>query len=224
MVAGQPQQALLTYEQLLREGQSESLKPDALLGQGKAHESMGNRSAALQRYAQIAQTYPESGLAAQGLYRAGRLLMSEEQYHKAQGYFETVVEQYPDAPIRYASQYQLGAALLNLRQPGPAINVLQQAQQTPDLHLAAQVQMMIGRAHSDAGDRQESINAYLRVAYLYPDEAELVKQALRQVARHYAALQKCSEATTVYSKLLKRVTNAQETQEIEREMAVSGCP
>ena len=120
-------------------------------------------------------------------------------------------------------KYQF-VVLLHLQQPGAAIDMLQQAQQTPDLHLAAQVQIMLGRAYSNAGERQKSINAYLRVPYLYPDEMLLVKQALRQVARHYVAMQKCPEATTVYNKLLGRITDAQETREVKQEMAVSGCP
>jgi hypothetical protein len=74
-----------------------------------------------------------------------------------------------------------------------------------------------------AGDLQQGVNAYLRVAYLYPEEGTFVAQALQQAARNYVKLQQCTDALTVYSKLLQRTTNAQETQSIRQEIERSGC-
>jgi tetratricopeptide (TPR) repeat protein len=157
------------------------------------------------------------------LYRAGRLLRAQQDYQEAQRYFEAVVQQYPTDPIRYASLLQWGITQLDLQQPDRAIDLLQQAQQTPDTSLAAQVQLYLGKAYLLAGDLQQSINAYLRVAYLYPDEVAFVAQALRQAARNYVKLGKCSEALTVYTKLLNRTISAQQTQNIQQEIERSGC-
>lgn len=223
MEIGQPQRAVTTYDRILQNGQAAELKPDALLGQGKAYEALGDIDTAIQQYRRIAEQYPESALAAPGLYRTGRLLLAQHHYEEAQHQFEAVVQQYPTDPIRFASLLQVGMIELHLRHPERAIAVLQQAQQAPDVQLAAQVQFQLGRAYALAGDLQQSINAYLRVAYLYPDEATLVAQSLQQAARQYVEIGKCAEALTVYTKLLDRTAKAQEAQAIQQEIERSGC-
>jgi tetratricopeptide (TPR) repeat protein len=113
--------------------------------------------------------------------------------------------------------------LLEQHQYERAVALLQQAQQAPDTQIAAQAQLQLGRAYSLGGDLQEGINAYLRVAYLYPDAGRLVTGALQQAARNYVKLGKCPEALTVYTKLLEQTPAAQETQAIQQEMQQSGC-
>jgi TolA-binding protein len=221
--AGKPQQALTVYERLLRNGYGPNLKPDALLRQGQAYEAMGDTSAALQRYEQLATQYPDHTLAARGLFHAGRLLLAQQNYQAAQRYFEAVVQQYPTDPWRYDSILQWGITSLQQRQLERAIELFQQAQQAPDTRLAAQAQLQLGHAYALAGDLQQSINAYLRVAYLYPDEEASVGQALQQATRNYAKLKMCAEAFTVYAKLLKRPTSPQETQDLRQELERSGC-
>jgi tetratricopeptide (TPR) repeat protein len=221
--SGQPQQALVTYERLLRDGRTADLKPDALLGQGRAYEVMGDIPAALQRYTRIAEQFPENVLAARGLFAAGRLLLTQQKYQEAEHYFEQVVTQYSADALRYDSLLQWGIAELQMQRPEHAITLLQQAQQAPEPRVAAQVQLQLGHAYTLLGNLQESSNAYLRLVYLYPDEESLVTQALRQVAKNYVKLGMCSEASTVYNKLLKRTTAAQETQDLQQEMKRSGC-
>jgi tetratricopeptide (TPR) repeat protein len=100
---------------------------------------------------------------------------------------------------------------------------LQQVLKAPETNLAAQAQLQLGNAYALAGDLQQSINAHLRVAYLYPDEELLVLQALRQAARNYVKLGRCADASTVYAKLLDRSPSTQESQSIRREIERSGC-
>jgi tetratricopeptide (TPR) repeat protein len=174
-----------------------------LLGQGRAYEALGEIAEAVQRYSRLAEVYPQSPLAPRGLYQAGHLLQTQKAYEEAQRYFEEVVQRYPTDPTRYASLLQWGMTLLEQHQYERAVALLQQAQQAPDL--------------------QEGINAYLRVAYLYPDAGRLVTGALQQAARNYVKLGKCPEALTVYAKLLEQTSAAQETQAIQQEMQQSGC-
>jgi len=195
-----------------------------LLGQGRAYEVMGDIPAALQRYARIAEQFPESVLAARGLFAAGRLLLTQQKYQDAARYFEKVVTQYSADALRYDSLLQWGITQLQMQRPEHAVALLQQAQQAPEPRIAAPVQLHLGHAYALLGNLQESNNAYLRLVYLYPDEASLVTQALRQVAKNYVKLGMCSDASTVYTKLLKRTTAAQETQDIQQEMQRSGCP
>lgn len=219
---GKPDQAIAVFEQILQNGQADDLKPDALYGQAQAYEALGDPNAP-QRYARVAEAYPESPLAARSLHQAGRLSQTNGAYAQALGYFERIVLSYPHDPLRYDSWLQWGVALLDLKQPERALEVLQEAQQTPDQHIAAQAQWQIGRAHTQAGALQQGTNAYLRVAYLYPNEKGLVSEALRQAARNYVSLGKCQEALTVYDKLLKQTPSVHLQQVIQQEMAGSGC-
>jgi TolA-binding protein len=218
----QPDQAIAVFEQILQNGQADDLKPDALYGQAQAYEARGD-SDAPQRYARVAEAYPESPLAARSLHQAGRLSQNNGAYAQALGYFERVVLSYPHDPLRYDSWLQWGVVLLDLKQPERALDVLQEAQQTLDQHIAAQAQWHIGRAHTQAGSLQQGTNAYLRVAYLYPNEKGLVSEALRQAARNYVSLGKCPEALTVYDKLLKQTASVHLQQVIQQELAGSGC-
>ncbi len=217
-----PRLAIDTFETLLQSGRDDTLKPDALFGQAKAYETL-EASKAVQRYARIADVYPQSPLAARGLYEAGRLLHAQKVYAKAQQYFAQAVRRYPNDPIRYDSWLQWGITWLDMQQPKDAIEVLEKVREAPESRLAAQAQWQIGRAHTLAGDLQQGINAYLRVAYIYPDEKGLVAEALRQAARNYVTLGKCSEAMTVYDKLRQQAVSAHQQQVIEQEIAGSGC-
>ena len=219
---GETEKALETYELLLRSGHDTSLQADALFAQGQAYEALGKAPEAVERYVRIAEDYPEAAVAARGLYQAGRVLQGQRRYRRAQQNFKGAVERYPADPIRFASWLQWGVTLLEQRQPTRALPLLQQAQQAPDTYIAARAQAQIGRAHSLAGDLQQGINAFLRVAYLYPEEKTLVATAFRQAAQNYVKLGKCAEALKVYAKLLNQASR-QERDTIQQDIARSGC-
>jgi tetratricopeptide (TPR) repeat protein len=220
---GQHQQAIQAYERLLRQGKAADLKPEALWRQGQAYEALGDTQAALRRYEQLASQSATRAVAARGLLAAGRLLLAQKDYAAALRYFDTIIRQYPQEPLRYESLLQSGISHLHQQQPDRAITVLQQAAQAPEARLAANAQLQLGHAYSLAGDLQQGVNAYLRVAYLYPEERTASAQALHAAARNYVKLQRCADAVTVYTKLLQLTTEAQEAQDIQQEMARSGC-
>ena len=219
---GAPRDAIASFEQLAESDVDEELKSEALFGRAQAAEALGDRDAG-QRYAQVADQYPESRMAARGLYQAGRLAQTAKDYDQAREYFKQVVLTYPHDSVRSDSWLQWGVTLLEMKRSKRALEVLEEAQQTPDPHVAAQAQWQIGRAHTQAGALQEGTNAYLRVAYLYPSEKSLVAEALRQAARNYVSLGKCPEALTVYEKLRKQTTAVHLQQVIQQEIAGSGC-
>lgn len=223
MTAGQARQAVATYERLLQDGQDGDLRPATLFAQAQAYEQLGQTEAAVQRYVQLARHYPQHALAVRGLHQAGQVRFAQQKYQEAQQHFETVVQQYPDAPRRLASLLQLGRIHLRLARPAEAIPLLQQVQKASEPRLAAQGYFHLGEAYAQLGEVQQSLDAYLRVTYLYPDETALVVQALRQAARHHVALGQCPEAQAVYAKLLDRLTEAEQVRELQREMRRGAC-
>lgn len=220
--SGQPQQAIAVYERALRQAAG-TARPDALLRLGQVYETLGDSQAALRHYEQLAVQHPENAVAARGLLAAARLLTAQQQYPTAQRYLETIVRQYPQEPLRYESMWQLGMVHLAQRQPERAIAVLQQAEQASETRLAANIQLQLGHAYSAAGNRQQGVNVYLRIPYLYPQEQTLVIQALRAAATNYVTLRKCVEAQTVYTKLLKLAADTPIAQDVRQEMTHGGC-
>lgn len=80
-----------------------------------------------------------------------------------------------------------------------------------------------GQAYSAAGDLQKGINAYLRVAYLYPEATTLVPKALREAARNYITLNKCPEALKVYEKFQEQDISPEQKQSMAQELVKGGC-
>ena len=152
-------------------------------------------------YRDIAEAYAASPLAMQGLFEAGRIWRQQGEHARARRSLEALVKRYPQASMRYEAWLLLGQSRLDLKAYAEALDAFAEAAQAPDKKLAAQAVWYSGRAHSAAGDLQQGINAYLRLVYLYPDATTLVPQALREAARNYVALRKCSEALKVYDKI-----------------------
>ncbi len=223
LAASRPREAITVFAHVIEQGQDPSLKPDALFGQAQAFEAESAWPEAAASYTQIAEAYPDSPLAARGLFQAGLVWQRQLNYEKAGRLFETVIERYPKAPIRYESWLQLGIVRLAMKTPQTALDVLSKASETPDKGIASQAVWHSGRAHTAAGDLQKGINAYLRVAYLYPEAKALVPEALREAARNYTALNKCPEALKVYDKLRQQDVSAKLKQDVAQEIARSGC-
>jgi TolA-binding protein len=223
LATGQSEDAIAAFVQVIEKGEDDSLKPDALFGRAKAYTAMTSWKEAAASYNQIAKAYPDSPLAATGLFQAGWIWQQQKDYQRARQQFEAVVERYPQALIRYDAWLQLGRAHVSLNDPEAALRAFTEASKSPDKELAAQAVWYSGQAHSAAGDLQKGINAYLRVAYLYPEAKDLVPKALREAARNYVALNKCPEALKVYEKFQQQDVTAEQRQSLAQELARGGC-
>jgi tetratricopeptide (TPR) repeat protein len=223
LATAQPEEAIAAFAQVIEQERDDSLKPDALFGRARAYEAVAAWADAAASYRHIAEAYPASPLAAQGLFQAGLIWQKQQDYERARQQFEAVIERYPQAPIRYETWLQLGQAHLALKDPVAALNAFSEASKAPDKGLASQALWYSGRAHSVAGDLQNGINAYLRVAYLYPEAKTLVPQALREAARNYVALNKCPEALKVYEKFQQQDVSDEQKQSMAQELARGGC-
>ena len=224
LVTAQPEEAIATFTEVIEQGQDDSLKPDALFGRAKSYEAMGSWAEAAASYGHIAEAYPASPIAARGLLQAGLIWQKQGDDKRARQQFETLIERYPQSPIRYETWLQLGKTHLALKAPQAALDAFSEASKAPDKELASQAVWQSGQAYSTTGDLQKGINAYLRVAYLYPEVKALVPQALREAARNYVALHKCPEALKVYEKFQQQDVSAEQKQSMAQELAKGGCP
>jgi tetratricopeptide (TPR) repeat protein len=223
LATARPEKAIAAFTQVIEQGRDDSLQPDALFGRAKAYEAMGSWAEAAASYGHIAEAYPASPIAARGLFQAGLTWQQQGNDKRARQQFETVIERYPQAPIRYESWLQLGRTHLALKDSKAALDAFSEASKAPDKEIASQAVWQSGRAYSATGDLQKGINAYLRVAYLYPEAKTLVPQALREAARNYMALHKCPEALKVYEKFQQQDVSAKQKQSMAQELAKGGC-
>jgi TolA-binding protein len=223
LATAQPKEAIATFTEVIEQGHDDGLKPDALFGRAKSYQAMGSWAEAAASYQRITEAYPDSPVAAQGLFQAGLMWQKQGDNKRARQQFETVIKRYPQSPIRYDTWLQLGKTHLALKAPQAALNAFSEASKAPDKTLASQAVWQSGQAYSAAGDLQKGINAYLRVAYLYPEDKTLVPQALREAARNYMALHKCPEALKVYEKFQQQEVSAQQKQSMVEELARGGC-
>jgi tetratricopeptide (TPR) repeat protein len=223
LATAQPEAAIAAFNQVIEQGRDDSLKPDALFGRAKAYAAMASWDEAAASYSHIAEVYPASPLAALGLFQAGLIWQKQQDDKRARQQFEAVLERYPQAPIRYEAWLQLGQTHLALKASKAALKAFSEASKAPDKELASRAVWHSGQAYSVAGDLQKGINAYLRVAYLYPEAKTLVPQALREAARNYVALNKCPEALKVYEKFQQQDISAEQKQSMAQELARGGC-
>jgi tetratricopeptide (TPR) repeat protein len=223
LATAQPKEAIAAFTEVIEQGHDDSLKPDAWFGRAKSYQAMGSWAEAAASYHRVAEAYPESPIAAQSLFQAGLMWQKQGNDKRARQQFETVIERYPQSPIRYETWLQLGRTHLALKAPEAALDAFVEASKTPDKAIASQAVWQSGQAYSAAGDLQKGINAYLRVAYLYPDVKALVPQALREAARNYMALHKCPEALKVYEKFQQQDVSDQQKQSMAEELAKGGC-
>jgi tetratricopeptide (TPR) repeat protein len=85
------------------------LAPLALVNEAACEEALENDSAAIELYNQIANDYPESGVAAKALFNLGRIYYQQGSTELAKTVFEQVATDYPN------SEYgKLGKNLANV--------------------------------------------------------------------------------------------------------------
>lgn len=109
-----------------------------MFGRVKAYASVSSWAEAAASYRQIAEMYPDSPLAAPGLFQAGLIWQQQRDNERAREQFEAVIERYPQAPIRYEAWLQLGRSHLALQASKAALNAFTEASKAPDKGLASQ--------------------------------------------------------------------------------------
>lgn len=89
------------------------LRPAALYAQGNCLECMQLWDDAINRYLELPEKYPESGLVVHAKLSAGRCMRISGQFDRAEGYFEEMLEDYPEFDsetrhINFKIQTELG--------------------------------------------------------------------------------------------------------------------
>ena len=117
--------AAKAFDRLMQQAGEPTLKALATFNSGVAHEGMGERDVALQRYRDLAKRYPKEAIVKHGLVRLTRLLGYLERWPELEKAADSLLARGPSLPVMDRIE-GLGAKALALVQQGEADKALVQ--------------------------------------------------------------------------------------------------
>ena len=98
----------------------------------------------------------------------------------------------------------------------PSLN-LSLALRSPEEQVASQAQFKLGEAYLGAEDKGLALLQFSKVLYLYPQQSEVMEEALLKLGSLYMEENRVSEARQVYQKLLEK-TRREDRREVAKRM------
>jgi TolA-binding protein len=112
--AGQFEQALITFREILAQDSYEGLHGDAYFWIAKSGIALGRLQEAADNLEYFLANYPDNPYYVEGVYENGRLLHLERDYEQAIRALQSFISSYPEAPFVANAYYWVGESLLAL--------------------------------------------------------------------------------------------------------------
>jgi TolA-binding protein len=184
----------------------------------EAAELLGDLAVALESYdnaskyfGAIASKAPWPDYKMQAAIREARALAAQNKHAEAQAKFEQVMAFEVDTPLalrqKRLAEVGRAACLAAGGQPEPAKQALLDliAKNDPqDTELFGRAYNALGLAHQQANEPQEALLAYLHTDTLFYQDPEIHAEALYQLSKLWASLQKTERAASARSMLTDR--------------------
>jgi TolA-binding protein len=184
---------------------------------GDLYLTVKDFSKALERYERVVRNYSQHPLVKKaylGMEEGYRSLGKPEQSERI---LIEIVARFPNDDIFFESHLRLGVLYLSQKKIGEAVSVLSIAIRGPEERVTAQAQLKLGEAYLENENRELALLQFSRVVYLYPQQIEVIEEALLRLGGLYIEEKKISEARLVYQKLLEK-TLKEEKREIAKKM------
>jgi len=118
--------------------------------------------------------------------------------------FSRLVINYPGSTSFVAERYEVGMALKQAKEYDLAITAFEQAlEQEEDRAVLAEAQYWIGECYQAQGDDHRAITEFMKVSYLYPEQAIWSTSAKYQAATILERLGQYQEAVRLYEMVVK---------------------
>lgn len=194
-------QARKYFERLIRTYPDHELSPEAFLQIGSSYLDENRMDAALRSFQQAGEVGNDQVRARAGLF-AGDVFFIRSDLEKALEQYRMAISLGEDfkktALLKVAQVYKIQG------KPDEAIAVLQEAISCKGGGgSCAEMQFNIAELLEEKGLSQEALEAYLKVTYLYPDDAAWVVKAFLRVARIYENQEKWAEVESIFRKVLE---------------------
>ncbi|MFP4483509.1 MAG: tetratricopeptide repeat protein, partial [Spirochaetaceae bacterium] len=112
--AGQFEQALVTFRELLSQDAYESIHGDAYFWIARSAIALGRLDEAADNLEYFLANYPENPYYTEGVYENGRLLHLQGDYEQSIMALRSFIEQYPKSPFVANAYYWMGESLFSL--------------------------------------------------------------------------------------------------------------
>ncbi len=112
--AGQFEQALVTFRELLAQDSYESIHGDAYFWIAKSAIALGRLNEAADNLEYFLANYPDNPYYTEGVYENGRLLYLQGDYEQSIRALDAFIEEYPQSPFVANAYYWMGESLFSL--------------------------------------------------------------------------------------------------------------
>jgi TolA-binding protein len=191
-------------ERFIRDYPKSPLLVDARVELGELYLRLRNPAKALDHYEWVVKSHPSHRLVKQvylGMEEGYRNLGKTDQAEKA---LKELINRFPQDDIRFEGQLRLGLLAMVQKKFAEAISAFSAAARSPEGRVASQAQLKWGEAHREAGEKETAILQFSKVVYLYPQQTEVMEEALLNLGALYMEGRKFPEARQTYRKLLEK--------------------
>ena len=197
-------EALATFQTVETSYSASPFAEKASLGSADVMRTGGQWAAALDKYTEIGETYPNSPAAAVSLHQRGLILYYYlKQYAEAQAAFESVIADYPDSKYAPQAMYMRGFCLWSQGQPAKAVKTcLAFIEKYPDSEGTPDVIFWLAEQYFNSGDYKKAEPLFMRIADNFKSD-DLAPRALYWAGRAAAAQANYVLAIERYSAVAK---------------------
>ncbi len=157
------------FEAFIREFGKDSNLPYAYYYAAYSHFNLTRFERAASLFAEMARRFPGLDVIPDVLYRAGESCFNLGRFEESLSYYQQILDQYPQSDQADDALYNKAWALLERDRGSEAAAVFQQlVARFPDSEFSPNAQFSIGDYHYNQENYRDALEAYQKVAELYP--------------------------------------------------------
>jgi TolA-binding protein len=179
---GQWEEAIASYDLIIRQYAEHSLAPDAQYKMAQCYEEAGDFDQALEGYVTLAATYPKSPLIASCMIRISDYFYKKEEYKIASQVGKKFLEKFPGHEHASRMAFRVGQSFYKAKEyveGGKSFDDF--VKRFPDDKLAADALFWSGESFRQANDNQQAFRRYNRCRWDFP-ASEAAKYARGRLA------------------------------------------
>jgi len=200
---GESAQAAIEYLRILDLQPADSLKARVLFQLGRIYELENNLPRATSYFHEIVMSFPQTDVAPPSLLSLGLLAARQNQWNLAMAHLRQFEERYPNSPLRWEAEYNIGVAQLELKNHRAAHAQFQKVIESAprDDVFADRSRLQLARLHQNAKQHAAAIDTLSDIVARRDDD--IAAEALLLMGEVYLALKKPSEALQSFSRVVE---------------------
>ncbi len=199
--SAEPQPAAACFGALVKRFPKSELVGESLFLEGEAWYRMERYAEAVQPLQRLVQEHPRHQVLPKARFRLGLALAQSGRCAEAEGVLARLAQQSPDFPNIAEAELWRGRCLAEQLQERAALSAFQRVIELDKGLLAAQARLGLGHMQLNAGDTEDALSEFLKVALLY-SHSEEVAEALFMAGQCLEEMGQPDTAAERYRELL----------------------